>query len=299
MSAHPPQLFDSAKWQTQRDRAAPGFERHNFLKQLAASRLAERLAIVRRDFTDILDYGCHTGEMGRELHQVLASGPPFRLTQTDISPVFAARAEQANSFAVRTEICTDETVPEAHRGYDLIVSALYLQWMNDLPGLLAQMRRALRPDGLLLVNFAGGRTLSELRRCLSEAETQLTGGLSPRCMPMADIRDAGGLLQRAGFALPVADAEMLTVTYPDLFAVMRELRGMGAQNALSGRLNRFTQRQLFLRAAELYSQHFSTDDGQITLSVELITLTGWAPHDSQPRPLPRGSAKQPFGRAFG
>ena len=302
MTQTPPEIFDHKRWVRQRNKAAAGFSDFAFLKELATDRLIERLQIVRRQFVDILDYGCHSGQMAAALSEMPAPPTGFHMIQADHAAEFA-RLAQKNLSAdqaknAQTITCQKEYLPVAAASCDLILSALYLHWMNDLPGLLAQMRLALRPDGLLAVNLLGGRSLSELRACLSEAESEISGGVSPRCMPMADIRDMGGLLQRAGFALPVADAELLTITYPDMFRLMADIRGMGGQNAQFGKLPHFTRRQIFFRAAEIYHQRFATDDGQIKASIELITLTGWAPDASQPRPLQRGSATTRFSDAF-
>ena len=302
MSEQPPKIFNHNRWIEQRNKAAAGFADFAFLKQLATERLAERIHIVRRSFVDILDYGCHTGQVADALGNMLVQTEPYQLIQSDHSAEFVKLAA-ANSLPDKTNSCravlsSGEHLPVESQSCDLILSACYLHWMNDLPGLLAQMRLALRPDGLMCVNLLGGRSLTELRACLSEAESEVSGGVSPRCMPMADIRDMGGLLQRAGFALPVADAELLTITYPDMFRLMADIRGMGGQNALYGRLPHFTRRQIFMRAAQIYQQRFSTEDGQIKASIELITLTGWAPDKSQPRPLARGSASTTFTNAF-
>ena len=298
MAQTSPQIFNSTIWQQNRDRAArTGFAQAAFLKELACTRLAERLELVKRDFTDILDLGCHSGQMGAALpsrfHQ-----QPIHLTQTDTSALFVQQAASANPFAQASLVMTDELLPVEQASCDAVLSSLYLHWMNDLPGMLTQIRLALRPDGLFLAVLLGGRSLTELRGCLAEAETELCGGLSPRVTPMADIRDLGSLLQRAGFALPVADAEMLTITYPDMFRMMADLRAMGGQNCLIGRVGHFTPRAVFLRAAELYQQKYSDASGQITASVELITLTGWAPDASQPKPLRPGSAAQRLAEAL-
>ena len=302
MSDQPPKIFNHDRWIEQRNKAAAGFAEFAFLKQLATERLAERFHIVRRSFVDILDYGCHTGQVADALDKMLVQAEPYHLTQADHSAEFiklaAALAPQNTANSHRAVLSSGEHLPVGPQSCDLILSACYLHWMNDLPGLLAQMRLALRPDGLMCINLLGGRSLTELRACLSEAESEVSGGVSPRCMPMADIRDMGGLLQRAGFALPVADAELLTITYPDMFKLMADIRGMGGQNALYGRLPHFTRRQIFMRAAQIYQQRFSTDEGQIKASIELITLTGWAPDKSQPRPLARGSATTSFTDAF-
>ena len=189
-------------------------------------------------------------------------------------------------------------LPVSPAQFDAITSAMFLHWIDDLPGLLTQARLALRPDGFFVANMLGGRSLQELRQVLVAAETELYGGMRPRTLPMADIRDLGGVMQRAGFALPVIDAELITVTYSELFRLMADLRGMGEQNALTARSRHFTSKALFMKAAEIYRDEFSTADGQITASFELITLTGWSPAPSQPQPLAPGSATRRLADAI-
>jgi len=297
MAETPPQIFNAAAWRQNRERAAAGFAKAAFLKELACARLAERLELVRREFTDVLDVGCHGGQMGTALPDRLRTSS-LVYVQTDPASNFVAEASAVNKFAARTSLMVDELLPVEAASCDAVLSSLFLHWMNDLPGMLSQIRLALRPDGLFLATLLGGRSLSELRGCLAEAETEICGGISPRCMPMADIRDLGSLLQRAGFALPVADAELLTITYPDMFRLMADLRAMGGQNCLVGRVGHFTPRAVFMRAAELYQQKFADASGQITASVELITLTGWAPNASQPKPLRPGSAAHRLAEAL-
>ena len=294
----PPQIFDRSAWQHNRGRVAAGYVKNAFLKELACARLAERLELVRRDFTDILDLGCHGGQLGAAL-PALFHKQPVKLTQTDPSAAFIQQAREANPFVQKNLVMSNDILPIAPASCDAVLSAMFLHWMNDLPGMLSQIRFALRPDGLLLANLLGGRTLTELRGCLAEAETEICGGISPRCMPMADIRDLGSLLQRAGFALPVADAELVTVTYPDMFRLMADIRAMGGQNCLVGRISHFTPRAVFMRAAALYQEKFTDSGGQIKATVELITLTGWAPDTSQPQPLRPGSAANQLAEALG
>lgn len=179
-----------------------------------------------------------------------------------------------------------------------MLSNLALHAINDLPGALIQARRALRPDGLFLATLFGGDTLIELRSCLLDAEVEVLGGASPRVAPFVDVRDAGGLLQRAGLALPVVDRETLTVTYGDAFALMNELRGMGESNPLAERRRAFTPRGVFLRAAELYADRHAGDDGRISATFEILTLTGWAPAATQQQPLRPGSAKASLADAL-
>jgi SAM-dependent methyltransferase len=193
----------------------------------------------------------------------------------------------------------EENLPFAPESFDLAVSALSLQSLNDLPGALLQIRRALKPDGLFLGCLLGGRTLQELRTALAVAETEMSGGISPRIAPFADVRDMGGLLQRAGFALPVADSEPLTVRYASMFALMADLRAMGATNALEMRLRKPPRRELFLRAASVYAERFADPDGRLRATFEMIFVSGWAPHESQQKPLQPGSAKMRLADALG
>lgn len=183
-----------------------------------------------------------------------------------------------------------ETLDLAQLGHDLVVHCMGLHWANDPVGQLVQCRRALRPDGHLIALMFGGQTLHELRAALAQAETEVTGGLSPRVLPMGEIRDLGGLLQRAGFALPVADSYTKTALYKDIYHLMHDLRGFGETNALTARLRHFTRRAIFERANDIYRTGFGRDDGLIPATFEVICLTGWAPHDSQQKPLRPGSA---------
>jgi SAM-dependent methyltransferase len=196
-------------------------------------------------------------------------------------------------------IADDDLLALDEAQYDLLVHAMSLHWASDPVGQLIQMRRALRPDGLMLAVFPGGQTLHELRAVLGQAETDLSGGLSPRVLPMGDIRDLGGLLQRAGFALPVADNHVFNVEYDDAFALMRDLRRMGESSALDQRPRQMTRRDLFLRAAALYAEHFPGTRKPVRATFELITLTGWAPSASQPQPLRPGSATARLADALG
>jgi len=192
-----------------------------------------------------------------------------------------------------------ETLDIEPATYDLVVHAMALHWAQDPIGQLIQCRRALRADGLFLGVSFGGQTLHELRACLGEAEIAVTGGLSPRVAPMGELRDMGGLLQRAGFALPVADALTLNVEYQSAWHLMRELRAMGESNALAARLRKPTRRAVMEQAATLYQDTFATESGRITATFELVFLTGWAPHESQPKPLRPGSAQQRLSDALG
>lgn len=195
-------------------------------------------------------------------------------------------------------VSDDDTLPLTPAAHDLVIHALCLHWANDPVGQLVQCRRALQPDGLFLGFLFGGQTLNELRACLAQAESEITEGLSPRVLPMAEIRDLGGLLQRAGFSLPVADSFTKTVIYPDALALMHDLRAMGEANALAARLRHPTRRSVITRTAELYHQHHALPDGRIRATFEIIGLTGWAPHESQQKPLRPGSAAQRLADAL-
>jgi SAM-dependent methyltransferase len=195
-------------------------------------------------------------------------------------------------------IADEEVLPFAPGSFDLIASALALQWANDLPGILIQIRRALAPDGLFLAALVGGQSLTELRTALTTAEAELTGGASPRVAPFADVRDLGALLQRAGFALPVTDIEPIIVRYASMFALMQDLRAMGATNALSERSRKPLRRAILLRAAEIYAGRFSDADGRVRATFEIVWLSGWAPHESQQKPLAPGSARMRLADAL-
>jgi len=194
----------------------------------------------------------------------------------------------------------DDEVLALEKGqHDLVLHCMALHWANDPVGQLIQVQHALRPDGLMLAAMLGGQTLTELRASLAQAEADLSGGLSPRVAPMAEIRDLGALMQRAGYALPVADNVPLTASYESALHLMRDLRAMGETNALSQRPRQPTRRSVLLRAAELYQAHYGTEDGRIPATYDMIVLTGWAPAPDQPRPLRPGSAKTRLADALG
>jgi len=231
-----------------------------FLHQAALDEVQDRLSIINKTFTDI------------------AIVTPF-------PDIWAA------SFPNAVCVPDDDTLELHPSSFDLVVHGMALHWSNDPVGQLIQCRRALRPDGLCLAICLGGQTLTELRATLSQAEIAQTNGLSPRILPMPEIRDLGALLQRAGFALPVADNAILTAEYRDMFHLMRDLRAMAETNALEDRLRHPTRRSVFAQAAALYETHYSNGHGKVTASFEVISLTGWAPADSQPKPLRPGSAQ--------
>ena len=212
-------------------------------------------------------------------------------TFTDPAVVTPMSAIWADAFPQAKLITDDATLDLEPASHDLIVHAMGLHWAEDPVGQLIQCRRALRPDGLLLVVTLGGQTLAELRAVLGQAEVEIAGGLSPRVAPMAELRDLGGLLHRAGLALPVADSVPLGVEYSDALALMRDLRAMGETNAMAGRIRHASRRDLFARAAALYAEHFPGEEGRIRATFDLVCLTGWSPDESQPKPLRPGSAQ--------
>jgi SAM-dependent methyltransferase len=260
-----PILFDRALLRARQDRArrlGPA----TFLFDRLAEDMEERLAAVTREFSDAAEIW---------------------------SPGELLRKPVADRFKSITRIEPDETetLRLAPESLDLAVSALAFQFVNDLPGALAQIRRALRPDGLLLAAMIGGDTLTELRQAFAQAEAECEGGVSPRVAPFADLRDVGALLQRAGFALPVTDVDRVVVRYDNAFALMVDLRRMGATNILIERRRTPTRRATLLRMAEIYLSRFADADGRIRATFDVIWLSGWAPHESQPKPLRPGSAK--------
>lgn len=281
----PPRLFDRDLLRRRRDRAAGGDASHNFLFRAVAERLVDRLDDVRRHFPLALDLGCRTGIVAAALG---ARGGIETLIQSDLSPAMARRARAPGRPALAGD---EECLPFAAGVFDLVLSNFALHWVNDLPGVLAQIRRVLRPDGLFLAALPGGETLWELRQVLVEAEVAARGGASPRVAPFADLRDVGGLLQRAGFALPVADRDRITIRYPDALTLMRDLRGMGEASTLHERPRGFTRRETLFGAASRYEARFAEPDGRVPATVDVLFLTAWAPDPSQAKPLRPGSAE--------
>ena len=276
MANPPPRIFDRALVRARLRRAlARGAP--DFLMMRAAEDLADRLGAVRREFPRTLDLGTPTPHFSAAL-QAMGRAPPLR-----------AASLCADSRTNACVVADEEALPFAPCSFDLVVSGMALQWTNDLPGVFAQVRRALAPDGLFLACMAGGSSLNELRSALVEAESEIKGGVSPRVSPFVDLRDLGGLLQRAGFALPVADVDSMTLRYDSMFALCAELRAMGAANALFAR--RALSRRTLLRAAEIYAEKFSDPDGRVRATFEIVWLSGWAPHESQQKPAKPGSAQ--------
>jgi len=292
-------VFNRHSIRLHRDRAAPEFRGHDFLFREVALRLADRLDDIKRTFPLAADVGCHGGELARQLKD---RGGIETLVQCDLSPKMARRAADRRvhgNMRVFSVAADEELLPFAAGRFDLIVSSLSLHWTNDLPGALVQIRRALKPDGLFLGAFLGGETLTELRGALAEAEIAEEGGLSPRVSPFADVRDAGALLQRTGFALPVVDCDTLTVSYPDPLGLMADLRRMGESNAVLERRKAFTRRATLLAAAMRYQEKFADEAGRVPATFQVIYMTAWAPDASQPKPLRPGQAKTRLADALG
>ena len=262
-----PVLFDRVLLRARLDRAqrlGPA----TFLLERVAADMRERLAAVLRDFKNVAEVGTHGDQVGRVL------------------------AERFDHYA-RIDLPERESEPLSvgAESLDLVISALAFQFVNDLPGVLVQIRRALRPDGLLMAAMIGGDTLTELRQSFAAAEAEIEGGVSPHVAPFADLRDVGALLQRAGFSLPVTDVDRIVVRYDNAFGLMQDLRRMGATNILTERRRKPARRATMLRMAEIYRERFADSDGRIRATFDVIWLSGWAPHESQPKPLKPGSAR--------
>jgi len=283
-----PLIFDRALVRARQRRAA-AIGPATFLLDRVAADMADRLAAVLRRFDLALDLGSPGEAVRRALAEVASVGT-----------IVAAEALAASGARPAPAIAADEeALPFRDASFDLVVSALALQVVNDLPGALVQIRRVLKPDGLFLGALLGGDTLTELRQAFAAAEIEVEGGASPRVAPFADLRDLGALLQRAGFALPVTDADRITVRYDSVFALMHDLRRMGAANALAARRRAPLRRATLMRMAEVYGKRFSDDDGRLRATFEIVWLSGWAPHPSQQQPLPPGSATARLADALG
>jgi SAM-dependent methyltransferase len=281
--SNPPLIFDRALLRRRLARAARA--PCDFLAHRVAEDFVYRLSGVSRSFPRALDYGSPHPAAAQAL-----AAPGRTLVRAAPSVETAPGADL---------VIDEECAPFAPESFDLVVSALSMQWVNDLPGVFAQIRRVLAPDGLFVAAMVGGQSFAELRHCLARAQGEIEGGASPRVFPFVDLRDLGALLQRAGFALPVTDCDALTVRYDHLSGLLRDLRAMGATNVLTAGARRPLRRAVLLRAAELYRENFADPDGRIRASVEILWLSGWAPHDSQQKPLRPGSAQVPLSAALG
>lgn len=287
---NPVDVFDRAAVLRFKTRAAPNIGQHNFLFDWALENIMERLALVKKDFPCCVIGGARQsppvteklrGQNNIQKLRIMDSAPS--LLEKQSSPVLLA---------------DDEWLPFADDTLDLFIQNLGLHSVNDLPGALIQINRALKPDGLFIGAMFGGDTLIELRQVLNQAELVHSNGLSPRIAPFADKQQMGGLMQRAGFALPVIDSDTVTVTYDNMFKLLEDIRGMGESNAITARHKSPLPRAVLMNAAELYQQQFSEADGRIHATFEIIFLLGWAPHDSQQKPQRPGSANKTLADAL-
>lgn len=285
-----PVVFDTAALHRQRERRAAGLMADAFLLDEIHARLVDRLDDIKRRFARVLDLGARHGTLARALR---ARDPQTEVVSAEPAPALARHAPAP------TVVSALELLPFADHAFDAVMSAGSLHLVNDLPGALVQMRRALEPDGLLLVAFPGGDTLVELRRAFTMAEAELTGGASPRVAPFVDVRDLGGLLQRAGFALPVVDVDRLTLTYADPLALLADLRRAGEANVLAERSRRTLRRDVLMAMAERYLADEVDARGRIRVTVDVLFATAWAPHASQPQPKRRGSGSVNLAKAMG
>jgi len=283
----PPLVFDRRLLALRRARA--GAAAPDFLLRHVAGDILERLGAVQRSFAVAADIGTPLPLLAEEAAASGRVGRIVRLAPPGTPP----------GAGVETVVGDEEALPFAAGSLDLAVSALSLQFANDLPGVLAQVRRALRPDGLLLAALVGGESLRELAEVLALAEAEVTGGASPRVAPFVEVRGAGGLLQRAGFALPVVDQDRVTVRYADAIALMRDLRAMGATSILLERSRRPLRRAVLVEAAADYAARFADPDGRIRVTFDIVSLSGWVPHESQQKPLAPGSARVRLADALG
>lgn len=274
-------LFDRKLLRARRDRFAPEIGDHEFLLAHVAREIAERVSLMLRSFPRALDLGAFRGLLGKTVAELPSVG----------EMIYAESAYELAALCPQPAIvCDEDLLPLKEASLNLIVSGLALHRVNDLPGALVQIRRALCPDGLFMAGVLGARSLIELRQSLIEAEAEMEGGASPRISPFGDVRDYGALLQRAGFALPVADAEVLTVPYESPRELMREIRVLGGGNVLSERSKTPLSRRTLARAEGLYRERYPSKNGGISATFEIVYLTGWAPDPSQQKPLKPGSA---------
>jgi SAM-dependent methyltransferase len=279
-----PIIFDRLLQHRRRERAA-ALPPATFLLEHVAAELVDRLSVVLRRFDLVVDLGTPADAVRAALRRLDSVGT---VIGADIIP-------RGKPFVVADE----EALPFGDASIDLVVSGLALQFVNDLPGVLLQIRRALKPDGLFLAALFGGETLTELRQSCAAAESEIEGGASPRVAPFADLREAGALLQRAGFALPVADVDRVSVRYASAFNLMQDLRRMGATNPLVARRRTPLRRTTLMRMAEIYAQRFADADGRIRATFDIVWLSGWAPHPDQQQPLRPGSAQARLADALG
>ncbi|GGD04595.1 methyltransferase domain-containing protein [Aquisalinus flavus] len=286
----PPAIFDRALLRTRQDRASRSLADHDFLHRYIAEDIVDRLESIIRSFDRAVF-------IGPGAHYITGCLTPAcdvgHVVSGASSPAMARLGDDGASRATADE----EALPFADASLDLIVSIMALQSVNRLPEALTQMRAALRPDGLLIAAFPGERSLHELRDSLYRAESEITGGVSPRLSPFTAIKDAGGLMQRAGLALPVADLIRLPVTYRNPMTLLADLRGMGETSVLNDRRKQTLRKDVLIRAMEIYAQTYPAEGGGVTATFEIVMLTGWAPHASQQKPLKPGQGKASMAEA--
>ncbi len=287
-ASNSPFVFDRSRLAQRRRRARDSYQSVDFLKRRVAEDVADRILLTKRHFPVALETGAGFLNMRDDL-------APFVDTHIcmDLSPEIA-------SFTAQPTLASDEELlPFKEHSLDLIISALSLHWVNDLPGALIQARNALKPDGFFVAAMLGGNTLTELRQVLLQAESELTGGAEMRVSPFADALDLSQLLQRAGFALPVSDRDQLTLRYDSMFALLNDLKASGETHSPFTQGRRPLSRRILMRAAQLYAEQFSDPDGRIRASIDIMWVTGWAPHPDQPKPARRGSGTVSLAEAVG
>jgi len=283
-------IFDRQLLRARRARFAHEIAARDTLLALVAGEISERVALMLRPFPLALDLGAYRGLLGQTVSQLPSVG----------GMIYAESVFECAASCPRPSlVCDEDVLPFKEKSLNLIVSGLALHRVNDLPGALIQIRRALCPDGLFMAAVLGAGALLELRRALLEAEIEMTGGASPRVAPFGDVREYGALLQRAGFALPVADAETLTMSYANLRELMREIRALGGGNVLLARSRRPLSRKILERAESLYRERHSLPDGRVSATFEIVYLSGWGPDRSQQKPLKPGSAARRLADALG
>lgn len=287
----PPRLFDRSLLARRLDRAAKGFAQASFLRERAIEDLMHSLSGINRHFDVALEIGARDGAFGRELTGSPAVDKIGMLIEGDLSEAFDGGSPRL--------IMDEEQLPFGDESLNLVVSTLALHTANDLPGVMVQIRRALKPDGLFIASLFGGETLKELRGCLMEAELEVRGGYGPRIAPFAEGPDLIDLLRRTGFNMPVVDSDRVVVSYEHPLKLMADLRAMGESNVLIDRPRKGLNRTILTRASELYFERFADNEGRIAATFEIITLSGWKPHESQQKPLRPGSAKMRLADALG
>ena len=279
-------VFDRELIKSRRDKTAHNFHDYDFLVREVSNHLIDNLQDIKRSYNTILNMNVSVDQLEEQFQESL-------IIHQDLSRPMLA---QKSGKRIQAD---EELFPFKNNSLELILSCLTLHWINDLPGTLKQIFNALKPDGLFLGAMFGGDTLNELRSAMMKAELEIRGGVSPHVSPFVDVRDAGALMQRAGFALPVVNTERITVTYSDAFALMKELKAMGENNALVNRYKGLSSKTMMMETAKIYHEQYANDKGRIPATFDIIYLQGWAPHESQQKPLKPGSAKMSLKDALG